>query len=439
MSINLFKKFANDDFANINVSDLDDIIDNVFDNKNNSNINVCVECGSTNFTEDYSRGIVVCTCGHVIREVYDFSFDRYQHDDECDTGRNNFAYNKLLPHSSLGTTINGNGKMKKLHIWNSMPYKDRSLIATFKQIHNVCTKYRISKQIEDDAKIVCFHISRKIHKFGKNIGKPIITRGDNRKGIIAGTLFIACRRNGETRSIKEIASYWNITDRDANKGLKSLINMLLDDDIIKNTGTSKVSDFVKRKCDELEIKKIYTDTAVTIALNIDKLNIASNHTSYSLAAACILLISDIYNIAHVTRRNLSETFNVSDVTIGKTYAQIEKYKNILIDNNKVNYIVQLMQRYNKRIITKEIWDKMTEFNVSTEKYVLIDNVNNHNAFVNYVNLTLIEINKLFTVANDNTFDFLMFIEQINNKLNNIDTAFEWFTFNKIHLNVTKYS
>lgn len=372
---------TNSDLMSLKNTDIENILSSVFGTKpeEKAETTVCPSCGKNEFIEDHKNGIIVCKCGQIMDEIYDTNMDRRQHDaDEGDNVRNNILYNKLLPQSSLGTILPVGGKLKKMHIWNSMQYKDRSLIAIYKFVHTVCQELAVVKQIEDDAKIICYYVSRKCHPSGKNIGKPIITRGDNRTGIVGATVFIACRRNGDTRSVKEIAAACKkITERDVNKGLKSLLNILLDDDIIKDTGTSKVTDFIMRKCDELEIRKIYTQHAVNIADNIGKLNIASNHTTYSLAAASILLMAEMHGLHSITRKRLSEVFGVSDVTIGKSYTQIEKYKDILTNNQKTEEIVTKMKQKDLRQIPLVVWMKMKEFNVDTSKYLEPVEVNNN--------------------------------------------------------------
>jgi len=331
----------------------------------------CPSCGSNNFFEDYSKGIIVCICGQVVDETHDSGMISKHYDADDDRGRNGIIYNKLLPQSSLGTMIKTKGKIQKLHIWNSMPYKDRSLISIFKQIHTICTKNNINKKIEDDTKIICHRVNNMIHKSGKNEGKMVITRGDNRKGIISAAHFIACRRNRETRSIKEIAGYWGIDEKDVNKGLKSLLNILSDDDIIRDTGTSKIKDFVRRKCDDLHIRKVGAELAIKIAENIERLNIASHHTTYSLAAASILLVTEIMEIEGITKKKLSEIFGVSDVTIGKTYNQIRDKKSILIDTKRACEIAeQIKEERKKMILPKAVWEQMIRFKIDTSKYIM---------------------------------------------------------------------
>jgi transcription initiation factor TFIIB len=352
---------------------IEDLLLPVYDIDTQKQEYCCPECGCADFVEDTSRGIIFCGCGQVIIDsIYDDGSEKRSYDDDGEPARCGMVHNRLLPQSSLGTRITARGKLRKLQIWSAMPYKERSDNTMFKRIHEICTTHHIVRKIEDDAKILCKKVSGTLHTNGKNVGKMVITRGFNRAGIVAGCLFIACRRNDETRSTKEIASYFAVDEKDVNKGIRSLLTILDDDDIVDDIGTSKIIHFIKRKCDELQIQAKYANIAITIAKNIDRLNIASNHTTYSLAAASILLMADINGIKSITKKRLSNAFyNLSDVTIGKTYKQIKNLRNILTDNIKVNEImIDVAKQKTKRIITKEVWDKMVQFGIDTSKYIL---------------------------------------------------------------------
>ena len=334
---------------------------------------VCPECGASDFIEDYAKGMIYCECGQVLDSIFDNGMERRNHDgDDGDNAKSGMIHNRLLPQSSLGTTVTAKGRLKKLHIWNAMPYKERSDNIMFKRIREVCIANTIVKKVETDAQILCKRVSGTVHKTGNNRGKPIITRGFNRSGIVAGCLFIACRRNDETRAVKEIAYYFDISEKDVNKGIRSLLDILNDDNIVKDIGTSKVIQFIQRKCDELHIKNKHTAIAKTIANNVDKLNIASNHTTYSLAAASILLMAVMCGLKSITKKKLSTTFcGLSDVTIGKTYNQIKELKMILTNDVKVGEIIkEITRQRNKRIISQAVYDQMVRFGVDTSKYIL---------------------------------------------------------------------
>ena len=105
------------------------------DNKQKQNVKTCQNCNKTDLIEDTSKGILICKCGQVV----DILIDTSEEVRMCDTedAKNGMYYNRLLPQSSLCMTINTRGKLKKLHIWSAMPYKERSDNLMFKKIHNI--------------------------------------------------------------------------------------------------------------------------------------------------------------------------------------------------------------------------------------------------------------------------------------------------------------
>ena len=351
--------------------EIEDILNNGINTMKKQD-DICPECGSDHFIEDYARGIILCRCGQVIDNIFDNGEERRNFEGGNENTNNGMMHNRLLPQSSLGTIMTAKGRLKKLHIWNAMPYKERSDNIMFKAIHSVCIVHKIVRRIEDDAKILCKRMSSTVHTSGKSIGRPIITRGFNRAGIVAGCLFIACRRNDDSRAVKEISFYFDISEKDVNKGIRSLLSILNGELIVEDIGTSKVIHFIQRKCDELHIKNKYTDIAKTIAINIDKLNIASNHTTFSLAAASIFMVANMYNLTSITKKSVSHAFcGLSDVTVGKTYNHIKNLGEILINNALVDVIrKEVMEQKNKRIISQEIYNQMVKFNTDTSKYIV---------------------------------------------------------------------
>lgn len=343
------------------------------DNRNKKNMNECGNCSSTNFVEDFSQGIVVCTnCGEVLRTVFDQNPEWKQYDDDDKAGaRCNQSFNVLLPQSSLGTSVGGyvNSRTKRLHGWVQMPYKERSLNNEFKIIHEICQKASILKCVEDDTKIMYKMASECKHQTGSKAGRQVITRGINRKSIVAACLFFACVRKGVTRTSKEIALMWGISESDMNKGRRNLQKLFKIKDKARkamiNSETSKPEHFIRRFCQALQIKNQYIEEALKIAINIEKLNIASSHTPCSSAAASILLMAEINNLEHITKKKLSHQFEISDATIFKTYKEMEPYKHVLINNESTDAIVkQISKDMVTQEVPPEVLERMKKFGVS---------------------------------------------------------------------------
>ena len=145
----------------------------------------CENCNDDNIVEDTAHGIIVCrSCGEVLSNLMDTNpeWTQYNDDNKKDMNRCSHPISQLLPQSSTATTIAGScsSRIKTLHGWSAMPYKERSLNEVFKIIQAKCAEGKILKCIEDDAKIMYKNISDCKHVTGKNSGKPIIIRGKNR-------------------------------------------------------------------------------------------------------------------------------------------------------------------------------------------------------------------------------------------------------------------
>jgi transcription initiation factor TFIIIB Brf1 subunit/transcription initiation factor TFIIB len=317
-----------------------------FDNNKRSKVNnfdLSCSCGSTKNIEDYSLGFIVCSqCGQVLENVMDRSPEWKQYDDEeRSNGRCGTFTNKLLPQSSLGISIAGNyrSKLNQMNNWTSMIYKERSLSFVFKIIQEKCQHGKILKCIEDDAKIMYKMISECKHINGKNEGKYVITRGINRTSIIAACVFYACKRKNMSRTTKDIANLFGIKQIDMNKGCKNFLKLIKNKNLDMDMGSSKAEHFVMKKCREMNIKTIFTDQAIFISQNISKLNLASVHTPYSLAAASILIMSELNNLHTINKKTISKFFGISEITIMKTYKKLEDYKHILNNNDMINKIL----------------------------------------------------------------------------------------------------
>lgn len=388
-------------------------------NKKNTGKNIkitnCISCNKNTIIEDFTQGILVCTsCGQVSENIIDYNPEWNQFNDENDNkvvGRCGYPINVLLPQSSLGTTLLGSkyNKIRTLHIWSSMPYRERSLNNEFKKIHDICLKSKILKCVEDDAKIM-YKITSDCKK---DKGKFIITRGVNRISISAACVFFSCIKNGVSRTVEEIADMFEISSTEMNKGCKNLTKYLRSRHITFKIGVSKPEQFVDRFCDDLRIKQMYKEEAIKIAKNLEKLHLASSHTPYSLASACILLMADIYGLKSITKKKLALTFDISDVTIFKTFKEIYKYKHILINDNSTDKLVEKINEHdNKHQIPDNILQKMKQFDVFDEK----SNKEKLNELVSECNELVEHKNNFLNKSVDQQLKFLNHLQKINKEI-----------------------
>lgn len=315
---------------------------------------ICQICKTDEYIEeDYTGGILVCKkCGYVQSFILDFNSEQKHFEDESkgELSMSTMLMNTMLPQSALGTNMAGFNKsrIKTIHSWSIMPYKERSLNLVLKEIQTRCNNYNILKCIEDDAKIMYKNISECKHIMGKNRGKNIIIRGVNRKSLIAACVFFACKKKGKTRSPKEIANIFGLKFTEITKGCKTFIKLIRLSQTVMNISASAPEHFVTRFCEELKISKKYSDDAMRIAHNIQKLNIASVHTPLTIATGSIYMMILINNL-DVSKKIIAQKFNVSEVTITKAYKKIEPYKKALISNEITDKIIKILENKNNKL------------------------------------------------------------------------------------------
>jgi transcription initiation factor TFIIB len=368
-----------EDIYNISENDIRELFDDIEFAEHANNIvtkesnESCINCHtSDNIVDDYINGIRVCrNCGQVLEGLFDSNPEWKQYGEDggaSELGRCSMPVNKLLPQSSLGTSIGGGNwksRLKTLHGWSAMPYKERSLNLVFKEIQSKCAQAHLLKCIEDDAKIMYKSISECKHMKGKNKGKSVIIRGINRKSLIGACVFFACKRKNVTRSPKEISDLFKLKYTEMTKGCKNFLRLIKVRKMELNMGSSYPEHFVVRFCNELKLKTQFIEKAVQIAKNIKKLNVASDHTPYSIATGSILIMAEINNISTLTKKSLAVSFGVSEVTIAKAYKKIDQYKHILVDNDKTNEIAKkISDEMDSQNVPDAIKDRLLKFGIT---------------------------------------------------------------------------
>ena len=301
---------------------------------------VCISCKSAKLIIDNSKGYLVCQDCAVINEEYldknvEFS------NDQNGAFRYGCPSNYFFPKSALGTKITSKGYNRAaiLQRQGQMPYKEKSLLEVLERIQIKCKKYNITQTIIDSAKILYKKVSDCKHTKGKRKGKNMIMRCINRRSMIAACVFYACKLQKEPRSPKEIADIYDLEIKHVNRGCRKFIDYIDLSTIFFEIKSSQSSDFIERFAKKLNIDKQYIIIAKDISNNIHRLGLASTHEPPSVAAGCILLVANMYHI-DINKKQISEIFGISDVTISKTYRKIFPYHKIIMNNKVTDIIIE---------------------------------------------------------------------------------------------------
>ena len=302
-----------------------------------SNREDCDMCKSCLAFSD--EGFLTCTnikCGIIYKDMLDQSPEwRYYGADDnqnSDPTRCGMPINPLLEESSFGCKVLCAGKssyeMRKIRRyteWQSMPYKEKTIYEEFQRITMMASIAGIPKLIIDDA--------MRYHKMVSEYEQSF--RGDNKDGLIAASIYISCRINDYPRTAKELATIFHLDVTSATHGCKNaqLIINHLEKDMDNNDKTifskTKPEAFIERYCSRLNINSELTKLCQFIAIKIEKTNLMPENTPHSIAAGVIYFIAQLCNL-NVSKRDVKNISEISEVTINKCYKKMEKMTDTLV-------------------------------------------------------------------------------------------------------------
>ncbi len=347
-----------DQFLDMNDEDIDNLLFgvNISDNPE-QNENICISCKSENLAVDENQGYNVCMDCGVVNGTYLNKNPSFNKDGE---NKGNSSYgcptNFFFPKSALGTKIKCKGfnRLSALQRQGQMPYKEKSLMEELIKIQDKCKQYNITQSIIDTSKILYKKVNDSKHTKGNRKGKNRIMRCINRRSMIAACVFYACKLQNEPRSPKEIADIYSLEIKHVNKGYRKFMDFINLEELHHTFTSSKSTDFIKRFADKLEMDEKYIKYATEISNNINKLDLASTHEPPSVAAGCLLLVVNMYSLP-INKKQISEVFGISDVTISKTYRRIWPFHKIITNNEITDMILEKKQNLPKpkNNITKE--------------------------------------------------------------------------------------
>ncbi|KAF3917881.1 hypothetical protein ABW20_dc0107471 [Dactylellina cionopaga] len=319
----------------------------------NLNIHViCKDCKEfpPNLVEEFSSGDLVCgSCGLVLgdrtidtrSEWRTFSNDDQGNDDPSRVGD---SANPLLNGNQLDTGISfsdgGSGRARDLHRAQNKVTHDKStkgLLAAYKEIGAFCDSTNLQKNVADTAK-----------QLYKQVDDAKAFKGKPQEAIIAGCIFIACRKCSVPRTFREIFAITKVPKKEIGRVFKALekfffqqgevsVQGIISSGGIANenagyTSTTSTSarDLMIRFCNNLGL----THNLIYISQELS--DRAVNHgtiagrSPVSFAGACIYMISHLMRQPR-TAKEISLVAGVSDGTVKTVYKLLFKEVDRLID------------------------------------------------------------------------------------------------------------
>jgi len=225
--------------------------------------------------------------------------------------------NDLFPGSSLGTVIGtkaGESMMmrniRRQHFWSSISYRERALYHNLENINMNASSNGIPQSIIDDAKVIY-----------KKMSESKITRGENRNGMIATSIYMSCKKNKVPRLPEEIAEIFKIKDTTVvTKACKKFQDLMR-----VNIENTTPEDFINRFGSKINMSPELRDLCKTILKRADELGLLSNNMPQSVAASVMYLVIVICGL-DVDKTVLTDACGISQVTIVQCYKKL--YENI---------------------------------------------------------------------------------------------------------------
>jgi transcription initiation factor TFIIIB Brf1 subunit/transcription initiation factor TFIIB len=186
---------------------------------------ICPDCVTEEWVTVEEEEAICRKCGYSFGyEVTSSAEYRWfgTEDRSPDPSRVGNPMNPLLPESSLGTRIvarpgesRAMQKIRQYHLWNVMPYRERTLWNVFEGLQVRAANAGISAAILDETKQLYAQVS------------PLcICRGQQKEALMAACLFESLKRHDTPRRPAEIAEIFKIDMKLITRGVKQFAGLL---------------------------------------------------------------------------------------------------------------------------------------------------------------------------------------------------------------------
>ncbi len=287
----------------------------------------CPECKSTHLAFDEARGELVCEeCGLVIDEgMIDQgpewrAFDLEQGEKRARTGA---PMTYTIHDKGLSTTI---GWKNKDSYGKTIPTKNRAQLYRLRKWQR---RIRVSNATERNLAYALGELDRMASGMGlprnvretgamiyrKAVNKNLI-RGRSIEGVVAASLYAACRQCGVPRTLDEIAGASRVSRKEIGRTYRFMTRELK----LKLMPT-RPQDYVSRFCSELKLSGEVQSRALDILKEASDKELTSGRGPTGVAAAAIYVASILSNERR-TQREVADVAGVTEVTIRNRYKEL---------------------------------------------------------------------------------------------------------------------
>ncbi|MCW6168475.1 MAG: transcription initiation factor IIB [Thermoplasmatales archaeon] len=304
--------------------------------KNIEEIEKCPECGSTQLVRDYERGELICkNCGLVIDESYIDqgpewrAFDSEQTESRARTGspmtytihdkglstdiswKNKDSFGKSIPTRNRAQLYRLRKWQKRIKVSNAA---ERNLSQALQELERMSSNLSIPQDVRETAAVI----------YRKAVKQNMI-RGRSIEGVVAGSIYAACRITNVPRTLDEIASVTRVKKKEIGRTYRIMSRYLK-----LNIMPSKPEDYVNRFCSKLKLSMEARKKATEILKMAEDNDLTSGKGPTGVAAAAIY-IAALMSQERRTQRSVADVAGVTEVTIRNRYKEITEKLSLNIE------------------------------------------------------------------------------------------------------------
>lgn len=302
-------------------------------------IQKCPECGSTQLVRDYERGELICNnCGIVIDESFIDqgaewrAFDSEQNDARARTGspmtftihdkglstdiswKNKDSYGKSIPTRNRAQLYRLRKWQKRIKVSNAA---ERNLSQALQELERMASNLSIPKDVWETAAVI----------YRKAVKQNMI-RGRSIEGVVAGSIYAACRITNVPRTLDEIATVTRVKKKEIGRTYRIMSRYLK-----LNIMPSKPEDYINRFCSKLKLSMEARKKGSEILKSAEENDLISGKGPTGVAAAAIYIAS-LMTGERRTQRAVAEVAGVTEVTIRNRYKELTEKLSINVEDTE---------------------------------------------------------------------------------------------------------
>lgn len=295
----------------------------------------CPECNSPHLVRDYKRGELVCQgCGLVLEEhLIDQgpewrNFDSGQdsksrtgapmsvtmHDKGLSTDMdwlNKDSYGRNIPTKNRAQLYRLRKWQRRIRVSSAT---ERNLSFALGELERISSEMELPKHVRETSAVI----------YRKAVKKNLI-RGRSIEGVIAATLYAACRQCQVPRTLDEIAATSRVGRKEIGRTYRFMMRKLK-----LNLRPISPQEYIERFCSELNLGREVQNKAIDLLNKAQKKELTSGRGPTGVAAAAIYIASILAG-ERKTQKDVADVAGVTEVTIRNRYKEMARKLDVDVD------------------------------------------------------------------------------------------------------------